>query len=428
MTPSERRFDDLYLRYWDDRLSEAEAAEFAALLRDDPLARDWFRMNNLQAVAVADLPVAEPRPVPVRHGWSRRRVLQFLGGGVAAGLTAGILGRYFFPAESDSVAHLTESKGGVSVTTSNGRPLPPIGPLPPDAVVETHGTHSTATLVFANGSDVMLAGDSTLAFTRDTRQPRLMRGTAVAEVRPVKFNERPLMFHTAEAVCSAVGAALLTLTHAGRVTEVGVHTGQVAVTEPTGEPIDSVHDGELFTLRADGQRSKQPLFQSEEDYTLDLTQPLPEGWFVGRKFDEPSGPVIRPELWYDPYHQTEMYQIRSHNRWSRGLVNVQPDSVVTVRYRVRTLGRGQVCLVCRTEDLKEAATGVLEWNSRYEPVADNGWNSLTVRAADMLDCKEAPKFGAPWVAFLLIFNTYGSDLGLEVAEFRVSRPGGPGAG
>ena len=28
------------------------------------------------------------------------------------------------------------------------------------------------------------------------------------------------------------------------------------------------------------------------------------------------------------------------------------------------------------------------------------------------------------VAFLLIFNTYGSDLGLEVAEFRVSRPGG----
>ena len=38
--------------------------------------------------------------------------------------------------------------------------------------------------------------------------------------------------------------------------------------------------------------------------------------------------------------------------------------------------------------------------------------------------KHAPKFGPPWVGFLVIFNTFEIDLGLEVAEFRVTRLGG----
>jgi hypothetical protein len=42
----------------------------------------------------------------------------------------------------------------------------------------------------------------------------------------------------------------------------------------------------------------------------------------------------------------------------------------------------------------------------------------------MLDDSEAPKFAPPWVAFLLIFNTYTEDVGLRVADFRVTRPGG----
>jgi hypothetical protein len=46
----------------------------------------------------------------------------------------------------------------------------------------------------------------------------------------------------------------------------------------------------------------------------------------------------------------------------------------------------------------------------------------------MLNNKEAPTFSAPWVGFLLIFNTYAEDIGLRVADFRVSRPGGPADG
>lgn len=45
----------------------------------------------------------------------------------------------------------------------------------------------------------------------------------------------------------------------------------------------------------------------------------------------------------------------------------------------------------------------------------------------MLNNKHAPKFGPPWVAFLIIFNTYQEDLGLRIAAFHVLPPG-PAAG
>jgi hypothetical protein len=69
-------------------------------------------------------------------------------------------------------------------------------------------------------------------------------------------------------------------------------------------------------------------------------------------------------------------------------------------------------------------TGVLEWNGDYQACLPGQWRTVVVRAADMLNCKEAPAFGEPWVAFLLIFNTYDADIGLCVADLRVSRPGG----
>jgi hypothetical protein len=422
--PSEGRFDELFVRYWDDRLTDAEAGELSALLRADPLARDWFRMNSLHAVAAADLRAGSSGPAAARRGWSRRKVLQYLGGGLAATVAAGVLGRTFLASPAGPPVRLTAARGDVTVTTPGGRPLTPDGPIPPDATVTTHDSNSSAVLVFPDGADVLLAGDTSVSLARDNRQLTLSRGSAVVDIRPAEAGEGSLTFLTAEALVSAVSAigdVLLTLTHASQVTEVGVHTGLVAVTARSDESTDRVRDGELLTVRADGHRSKQPLPGPAETFVLDPAQPKPNGWFVG-EWDQLSAPaVIKPELWYDPDHKDEMFQVRSHHRWARGLVQLQPDSIVSVRYRVRNSGKGQVCLVCRADSLKDAATGVLEWNGRYEA---GGWRSLTVRAADLLDNREAPKFGPPWVAFLLIFNTYTANLGLEVADFRVTRPGG----
>ena len=70
--PPERRFDELFVRYWDDRLTDAELAELSSLLAADPLARDWFRLNSLHAVAAADLRSAVPTASPPssHRAWS----------------------------------------------------------------------------------------------------------------------------------------------------------------------------------------------------------------------------------------------------------------------------------------------------------------------------------------------------------------------
>jgi hypothetical protein len=95
-----------------------------------------------------------------------------------------------------------------------------------------------------------------------------------------------------------------------------------------------------------------------------------------------------------------------------------------VRYQVERPGLGQVVLCVRADHQPDAETGVVEYTGPLTPARHGPSHWLEVKASDMLDNKEAPKFGAPWIGFLLIFNTYREDLGLRVLDFRVARPGG----
>jgi hypothetical protein len=79
--------------------------------------------------------------------------------------------------------------------------------------------------------------------------------------------------------------------------------------------------------------------------------------------------------------------------------------------------------VVRRDDLGSSDTGVIECNGAFADARPRQWQTLTVEAGAMLDNKHAPKFGAPWVAFLIIFNTYREDLGLRIASFQVIPPG-----
>jgi len=112
-----------------------------------------------------------------------------------------------------------------------------------------------------------------------------------------------------------------------------------------------------------------------------------------------------------------------HHRWYQGFARLHADSRFEVQYRVDRPGRGQLVACVRRDDLGLSDTGVIEWNGVYEVGEPGAWKTFRVRAGDMLDNKHAPKFGDPWVAFLMIFNTYKENLGLRVAGFRVIPPG-----
>src|SRR5262249_24433233 len=85
--------------------------------------------------------------------------------------------------------------------------------------------------------------------------------------------------------------------------------------------------------------------------------------------------------------------------------------------------RSQLVICVRTDPSIGAKTGVLERNDAFAHARPRKWQWLEVKARDLLDNRHAPNFGAPWIGFLWIFNTYELDIGLQVAEFIVSRPG-----
>lgn len=431
------RLDELFVRYWDDALTDAEAAELEQRLLSDPSARERFRLLSLQAVTAAELTAvarAEAAPPPEaphgprRTGWSRRRVLRFLGAGVAASVAAGVIDRYWPRNEPLSPVQLTAASGLVKVLSPGGQSLPPRGAVPAGGTVSTHGPNSSAVLTFPDGSVCSLAGDSVLTVADNGQRLALHQGNATADVRPQSAEAAALALTTAVVTLTGLSGTVTTVGHsAWGASEVGVLQGIVTASAPTGQPMAVVREGEVLTVAAGGEHHKQPLAIPPDRYELDLARPLPDSWAVGNIEATAVGPALLPRLWFDPYHQAEMYQIRSNSAWTRGFFRLYPESTFRVRYWVDRPGPGQLCVCVRSARARSPKTGVLECNGAFLDARPRQWQELTVRVTDMLDNIHTPEFGPPWVGFLLIFNTYEADLGLKVAACRVSRPGGADA-
>ena len=57
------RLYELFVRYWDNDLTPAEAEELDGRLAAEPRAREWFQLFTMQAVAAAELPTSTRREV-----------------------------------------------------------------------------------------------------------------------------------------------------------------------------------------------------------------------------------------------------------------------------------------------------------------------------------------------------------------------------
>ncbi len=424
MTDGNDELDALFVRYWDDALTPAEHDRLAELLAADPVAREQFRLLCLQVVALADLPAVNPtgadrpaRPVVGRE-WSRRGLARLVGGSVAVGLLAAALGRYL--RDRGEGLTLASIRGTVTVHTA-GRRHPTDQPVPLGATVAAHGLGSSAVLRMPDGADITLLSDSAVRVA-DARRLAVLRGAIGAGVPPQPASARPLTLEAACVSLTGVSGAALSLGEVTPASEVAVYHGSVTAARPSGEPMGVVRQGELLVAQPDGAHRKQPMPPTPTEFALDLARPLPAGWEVGTRAAAPGGFVLRPEWWPDPYHgYTVMSQIRSDARWACGFVSLTADSVLRLRYRVARPGRGQMCLCVRGAGTVSSPTGVLDTgDGAFARARPGEWQWLTVRAGDMLGQAEAPRFRDPWVAFLIIFNTFAEDLGLEVAELHAA--------
>jgi ferric-dicitrate binding protein FerR (iron transport regulator) len=427
LTPRDSALDRLLARYWDDTLTPPEWDVLNARLETDAAARRWFREVCVQAVAAGEAaaPVvanhaAIPSEPPARRRISRRLALGF-GLGSVAGLTAGAVLTRKWLTSPMAGARVVWTRGQVMRSGRKPEPLAVGEVVPSGTGLSTGGQTSSAMLELADGSTLCLSSDTLVAVTAGGTRVVVQQGGATADLRP-STDDRPVVSVATPLIgLSTQDGADIDLTSCGSETELTVQRGQVAATAREGG-VKDVRDGELLTVAYRGPPAVRPTPVLPDTFTLDFRERLPEGWRVGQREETPAGPVLVPELWYDPYHSAHLYQIRSHHQWTRGLVRLFPDSVVRVRYRADRPADGQVVFVVRRPRTAFKDSGCLEWNGRFEACGPDEWKTLTVRASDMLGCKEAPAFAPPWVAFLLIVNTYTEDVGLRVAELRVTRP------
>ncbi len=446
MNPNASPIDELFVRYWDGTLPPDDQDRLAALLASDPVARTQFQLLCQQALAAVELPAWEAASdalmalgtspvVPATHRpssplspskrWSRRRVLGLVGGGLAAGLGGLALYRWWGADGTDQL-RLQQARGTVQLRDQRGQTLSVEKPLPPNATVATLGLESTATLAYSDGSRLTLNSDSAITLRGSTRHLHLTQGSASAVVLPQPAGVEPLVLATPQVVLPGLSGVALSMGEVARATEVGVHQGVIAARRPGGEVLADFRQGELHVVHADGRHTKEPLPTTPTEYRRDFTQPLPEDWAVGLRELWDTEFVVRPEWWPDPYHNFRvMHQIRSDKQWNRGFFTLYPTSEIHVRYWIDRPGAGQLCVCVRTSRTVSSPTGVLEVNEAFVDARSREWQWLKVRAADMLANKEAPRFRDPWVAFLLVFNTYEEDLGLKVAEIRVVGPRPP---
>ena len=432
------RLDDLFIRYWDNALAPAEAEELARVLECDPVARDQFQLLSMQAVVAAELPpyippqidrqnLPAPAPEEVtskaRRGWSRRRLLTAIGGGLAAGIGGILAWRFGSGEEVNRRVKLVSAQGGVVLRDAAGNVVPTLGRILSGTTITTQGFSANAVLQYRDGSTICVLGDSAVAVHDDGDQIQLLQGTATASILPQSEPEGRPTLASQLVTLRKVSGAFVTLAQGALTAEVEVHHGTVAASHPSGEPMAVVGTGEVLTIRGDGEHQMRRTPPTPDFFNWDFNRPSPGGWKVGSRGETPAGPVIRPEFWPDPFYKgTEMYQIRSEQPWARGWFRLQTESTIRVRYRVKKTGAGQLCFCVRRDKLPSSETGMLEYDGDFVAAEAGEWQWLTVHPGEMLANRYSPRFAAPWVAFLVIFNTYESDLGLEIAEFRVTPP------
>lgn len=417
------RIDPLFVRYWDDALSDAEAEELAGLLRQSPTAQRQFQLLSFQAVAATEsAAVSSPTPARKPLTPSRRQLLVLggVGGGFAVAFGIG-LGRPI-AARRPVGAVLIRTVGRVLIRSEVASLGAVVGPGDTLAV---EGVGSSAVLESHCGSEVILTGD-TVATLDAGSGPRLIvhRGGVAADL--AAGGPDALTLATNETTAAAGGErSRFTLGRFGRQTEVGVLEGLVRLARPGGRVLLEMASGEVGTVTPTAARKEaRPLLPT--DYAWDFTRPLPAGWQAGRIVPSDIGPVAAATYWTGK-EAAPAYQVRSVNGWMNGLIALEPESVLSIKYRVKQPAEVQAFLVVRPEQVTGPTAFVFDTIRPPQEQRPGVWQTISVKVGAMkvTTCNGDSAFGPPWVGFIVGMNTFDRDVGLQVAECRITRAGLP---
>lgn len=406
--------DALLLRYLDGTATSEEVESLNDLLKSDPDARALLRAASFQALTVADLGKSRavlPAPREETQRWSRRP----LATAAALFLVATVWGIWLLSPERVQLT-VVRTTGAVSWSARNGSfttDLEPGSELDPGTLT-VEGAKSGAELRFPDGTAMTLAGESEVSFGTDAF---LRRGSITVEAGP-----RPRILRTPTAEAEGAGTCYTLSAQSGQ-TMVTVGAGRVRLRRLVDGASIEVAEGRMAVATLDATAPLEsravPALLSSWTQTFDAAPPpIWQGEWVAA---DATGPGRLKNVLDVSYRRKDgtvvpAYVVSVRN--PAAITTIRPESVLRVRWRLRTPSVGALLLVSVLHpDGRFAGNFQVDVQPEATEADANGWRVFSASVSTLTgrfpEGARLPTLGRVTLVFMACYSPKGE---LEVAE------------
>lgn len=420
MSPAER--DVLIVRYLDGAADAGEVAALNALLRSDPEARALLREASVQALAVADLAggraLRSPRRTVRPSRWNSR-VLST----VAAVLLAALLGFVAVVRSRAPVLTLVRAAGAVTWSPVGGLPRTELeaGTLLGPGTVLLEGAESFAEVSFSDGSSVTLTGDSEVSFPGGAEKRLFLRRGSITVDVPAP-ETRPLVLRTPAADVEVLGTCY-SLTAGSARTTVAVGTGKARLRRLVDGASAEIPQGQVAvaTLDATSPIESRPAPEPAARWSQTFERPPAAAWQGEWTAADETGPGRLKNVLDVSYRRKDGTVVPAHVvsvRDPAALTTVRPESVLRLRWRVRTPSAAPLVLLSVGHpDGRFAGNFQTILKPEASTPDGNGWRSSSVPISSLEGrYPEGARLPSAGRVTLVFIACYAPTAGLEVAE------------
>jgi len=432
------RFLECVARYLDCDLDEKTSRWLNDTLLRDPARRSQFVDFCIQSqlireygepIVTANDPagaadrVDAPRAATKSLSWRRVAVL----GAVAATV---LIALWSWPRlqSASSVASLHQIQGSVFVTTRDQARMP----VAANAMVhdgETiilEGPRGRASLLYADGTELRIAGDSSLTIGMEGQQIRLAEGTLTASVAP-RPADRPLTLLTACASVRVLGT-VFSIVAAQNRTDLSVDEGRVQMTRTADGATVQLSQGEFVVADPTRKLVVRDIPRPPDEWGADFEAGMPPEWrqgtFEAKGLPTDSQGAVRAARVVN--ENGVFYQVASPKKWSEGIFSIHDDSHLVVTFKLDRPDWFQIFIGTRPFDPDLPSTFLYRFkDDRLWKWSNRGrWLRATIPLAAFERVPErngTPPLGE--VPYELLFSARGEDRGMVIDRVWVQRRG-----
>ncbi|MEM7317190.1 MAG: FecR family protein, partial [Planctomycetota bacterium] len=275
-----------------------------------------------------------------------------------------------------------------------------------------------AKFLYPDGSTLWLSGGTELALAKGKGKTLLLQaGTLRADVSP-QPEGHPLTVRTATAEATVLGTSFA-LTAAKQETRMVVNEGAVRIQRLSDEQALTVNGNERVRV---GQNDAKPV-RAERSPIVPVAWNVKSkaegnGTLVGKWSDKQNLAATSETVFLKATGTNEIHYRAGMRNCYPGLVTLNEDSVVRIRYRVdKPINIGLFIATHRPSwDFSGNFRAYIE--TAMHPADNDRWRTATVAVRKLIPMKEI-SFQPGCVVSTMFATTFGDDVDLEIAEFGV---------